>query len=451
MAADAGNMRPDVLIIVVDSLRADRVMGDGRTCRTPTLDRFRESAAAFTNAFSVASTTTPCTASILSGTYPFVHGVHSLAGCRLRADLPTLSELFKASGYHTWAEMTGPLEAVTGLDRGFDEYRCRPHSAWLDTSFGDELTARLTSAPGPWFGYVHLWEVHYPRRVTPGFSRATYGETRYDRAVSSLDNQLERVLAAADDDTVVVFTGDHGEYLSRSKKNELVVTRLKRSAAWAKRNVPGAKKLKRRLMPLLFKGLRPGTPTGSDGYRAWLGHGFHVYEALVHVPLLVRAPALFPTGAEVEAMASHVDLFPTLAAALELEGSLPAHLCGLDLTDLVRNGDGPARDALYLQASGARRMNRPENWLVGLRTERYKYSRGMYNAELPEELYDLEGDPEERKNLAAERSDVTTDMRERLAALMEGEVPVEPTKETVYTPEEEAVLEARLKELGYLD
>ena len=96
-------------------------------------------------------------------------------------------------------------------------------------------------------------------------------------------------------------------------------------------------------------------------------------------------------------------------------------------------------------------MNRPEQWLAGVRTDRYKYARGMYNAELPEELYDLESDPDERKNVAAERSDVTAEMRARLAALMEAEAPVEPAAETAYTPEEEALLEARLKELGYLD
>jgi arylsulfatase A-like enzyme len=443
-------MRQNVLILVVDSLRADRVLGAERGCRTPNLDAFRASATTFTHAYSVASTTTPCTASILSGTYPFVHGVHSLAGRRLRSDLPTFPELFKSSGYHTWAEMTGPLEAVTGLDRGFDEYRCRPYRQWLDTSFGDELVARLTSAPGPWLGYVHLWEVHYPRRVTPGFNRPVYGEILYDRAVSSLDNQLGKVLAAVPDDTVVVFTADHGEYLSRSRKNEWV-TRLKGPAAWAKRNVPGAKRLRRKLMPVLFRGLRTGTPTDTEGYRAWLGHGFHVYDTLVHVPLLVRAPGVFPSGAVVERMASHVDLLPTLASALEVDASVPPHLSGIDLTEWVRNGHGPDRAALYLQASGARRMNHPDQWLSGLRTDRYKYARGMHNDTLPEELYDLQSDPDERTNVVADRGEVAAEMRARLGELVEAEASVEPAAEAGYTPEEEALLEARLRELGYLD
>jgi arylsulfatase A-like enzyme len=443
-------MTPNVLLLVVDSLRADRLLDGRRSCRTPNLDAFRESGTAFTHAYSVASMTTPCVASILTGTYPLVHGVHSLTGRPLRSDLPTLAELFKANGYHTWAEMTGPLEAFTGLDRGFDEYRYRPYTEWLDTPFGAELASRLERHPRPWLGYVHLWEVHYPRRITRPYNRSRHGELSYDRAVSSLDDQLGRVLAAVPDDTVALLTSDHGEYLPHSKRDELV-TRLKGPAAWAKRNVPGVKRLRRRLVPLLFKEMRTGAPAGAERYRAWLGHGFHVFEPLVHVPLLVRAPGLFPSGATIPAIASQVDLLPTLASAVELDRGRPSPLSGLDLMPLLRDGRSLQREAVYLQASGARRMSRAEQWLAGLRTERYKYVRGMHNDALPEELYDLETDPNERQNLAAERPDVAAEMKARLRVLIETETPEGPAPETAYTPEEEELLEARLRELGYLD
>jgi arylsulfatase A-like enzyme len=446
-------VRPNVLIVVVDSLRADRLFDGDRTCRTPNLDDFRQGATSFTKAFSVASTTTPCTTSILTGTYPFVHGVHSLAGRRLGPDLPTMAELFKAAGFRTWAEVTGPLEPVTGLDRGFDHYRCRDYREWLDTPFGDQLVARLKSGRDqPWFGYVHLWEVHYPRRVTRRYKRSAYGRTLYDRSVSSLDEQLGRVFDSVPDDTVVVLTGDHGEYLARSKKNELV-TRLKGPTAWLKQHVPVVRKLRRRMMPLLFRGMRPGTPTSTEGYRAWLGHGFHVYEPLVRVPLLVRGPGQFPEGVEVTSMASHVDLFPTLASALELDGDGEgaAHAGSVDLTEAVRGGDGAARSEVYLQASGARRMNRPEQWLAAIRTERHKYVRGMYSDELPMELYDLQSDPGETENLAAARPDLAAELEGRLSALMVSAAPEGAAAGAEYTPEEEQLLEERLRDLGYLD
>ena len=443
-------MTPNVLILVVDSLRADRVLDGTRSCRTPNLDAFRESGTAFTRAYSVASTTTPCIASLLTGTYPFVHGVHTFTGSRLRSDLPTLAELFKAHGYRTWGEVTGPLEPFTGLDRGFDEYRYRGYTEWLDTRFGAELAARLERSPRPWLGYVHLWEVHYPRRITRPYNRSRHGELLYDRAVSSLDNQLGRLLGSVPDDTLVVLTADHGEYLPQARRDELV-TRLKGPAAWLKRNVPGAKRLRRKLVPLLFGEMRSGAPAGAERYRAWLGHGFHVFEPLVHVPLLMRGPGLPTSGASISTLVSHVDLLPTLASAVGLNGSRPSYLSGLDLTSLLRDGSAPPREAVYLQASGARKMSRADQWLAGLRTDRYKYARGMHNDELPEELYDLETDPDERENLAAGRPDVAAELRARLSGLMQTDAPEASASETAYTPEEEELLEARLRELGYLD
>jgi len=443
-------MKPNVLLLVVDSLRADRLLDGERSCRTPNLDAFRESGTAFTHAYSVASMTTICVASMLTGTYPFVHGVHSLTGRPLRSDILTLAELFKANGYRTWAEMTGPLEAITGLDRGFDEYRYRAYTEWLDTPFGAELASRVKGGPRPWLGYVHLWEVHYPRRITRSHNRSRYGKLSYDRAVSSLDDQLGRLLGFVPDDTVVVLTSDHGEYLPQSRRDELV-TRLKGPAAWLKRNVPGIKRLRRRLMPLLFRDLATGTPASAERYRAWLGHGFHVFEPLVHVPLVMRAPGLFPRGAKISAMASHVDLLPTLASAVELDRGRPSQLSGFDLMTLLRDGPALPREAVYLQASGARRMSRAEQWLAGLRTERYKYVRGMHNDALPEELYDLESDPNERENVTADRPDVAAELKARLSVLIETQTPEGPAPETAYTPEEEELLEARLRELGYLD
>jgi arylsulfatase A-like enzyme len=117
----------------------------------------------------------------------------------------------------------------------------------------------------------------------------------------------------------------------------------------------------------------------------------------------------------------------------------------------LRGGDGTSRSEIYLQASGARRMNRPEQWLAAIRTERHKYVRGMYNDQLPEELYDLESDPDESENLAADRPDLAAELGERLSALMQFDALGGAAADTAYTPEEEKLLEARLRELGYLD
>lgn len=442
-----GSARPNVLVLMIDAFRADRASGEGRRCATPFIDELAAGSTSFTNAFAPASMTTCCTATLLTGTYPFVHGIRSLTDARLSPELPTLGEMFKRSGYNTWAEVTGPLVPLTGLNRGFDDYAHRNYAKTLDTEWGTQLKARLRNAPTPWFGLVHLWELHNPRRVTQEFDRPEYGATLYDRAVSSLDNQLARLFEVVPDETAVVLTGDHGEFVSATRGG-MIVGRLKRPLRWARRNVPGARRL-RRLTPALIRRADQLTRGKQDLYLNWLGHGIHVYDYVVHVPLLLHAPGRFPADARFGDLVSHIDLYPTMSAAFELDpgDGLPDH--GIDLQRLS-NGTGEAFTdrAVYLEASGGGMRPRPDQWLTAIRTRRYKYVRGLVNDSLPEELYDLDADPGERDNVITARPDVAVELRTRLADLLAAEPPAHAV---AYTAEEQEILEKRLTDLGYLE
>jgi arylsulfatase A-like enzyme len=462
-------MKRNVLLLMVDAMRADRLFGPERDCVTPVLDSLAANSTRFPHAFSTASVTTCCTASILTATYPFSHGIRSLGDHRLRNDLPTLPEAFRAGGYFTWAEVTGPLLPQVGLNRGFDHYGHRDYGATLDTEWMATFTERLRTFPEPWFGLLHLWELHHPRRVTPQFNNPAYGRNVYDRAVSSLDYQLGKLLAALPEDTVLVFTADHGEFLSSSGTTSFMV-RMKKTFKWVKQRVPAAKKLKR-LTPMLFSSAsRLGKQDGkgqSDLYYHWLGHGFHVYDYLVHVPFFIHAPGLFPENHTVDQLVSHVDIFPTLASAFQLPipetgtaGS--GHFFnGSDLMPLITEAgrddledaweDDWGDRAIYMEASGGRITPLPEQWMGAIRTAHYKYVRGLYSDAIPEELYDLEQDPGEKHNLAAEAPAIMASLRARLAALMdEGTIPL-PEVDTSYQSEEEADLKHHLRSLGYLD
>src|SRR5262245_36897619 len=112
-------LRPNILFLLIDCLRADAVTGEARGSNTPTLDRLVCAGVACTQAVSSASSTTPCVASLLTGTYSFVHGIRSIFGLKMNAAVPSLVEALRADGYHTVAEVSGPLFPETGLDRGF--------------------------------------------------------------------------------------------------------------------------------------------------------------------------------------------------------------------------------------------------------------------------------------------------------------------------------------------
>src|SRR5215510_4292656 len=172
--------RPNILVLLIDCLRADAVYGARSGARTPTLDRLVRSGVACTQAVASASSTTPCVASLLTGTYSFVHGIRSIFGLKLNPSVSSLIEILRACGYQTYAEVSGPLFPETDLDRGFDVYHFREGPAYLSTAWGTDFHRRLRAAEfkPPWFLFLHLWELHHHRHIPPEFASRTYGRNR---------------------------------------------------------------------------------------------------------------------------------------------------------------------------------------------------------------------------------------------------------------------------------
>jgi arylsulfatase A-like enzyme len=351
---------------------------------------------------------------MLTGTYSPRHGVRAIGGHRLHPEATTLPTLLAAAGYHTVAEVTGPLVPENGLDRGFAEYRLRPASAYLSDAWGDELIARLRNGAlaAPWFLFLHLWELHSPRKVLPGYGGRRYGRNRYDRALASLDATLAPLLHALGPETVVVVHGDHGERLIASTL-EYRWYRL-----W--RDVLGASRTRKRE-----------------------GHETDVYEELIRVPLALVAPGRVPAGREVGQLVRQVDLMPTLLDLLELP--VPAGLDGVSLLPAVRAGSNLGLEA-FLEAFG-RVRGTPRDRRAGWRTAAWKYIVAPNASDVPEELYDLSADPHERRNLAAREPGRTAGFRARVAAV---EATARPAAPELSAAEREAV-EQRLRDLGYLE
>ena len=205
--------RPNILLIVADCARSDCWLGADRRTKTPNVDRLAAGGIALPTTIVEKACTTPSFATLLTGRYSPRHGVHLVWGYRLPRHVPMLTETLAKHGYHTCAEVSGPLLPEMGLDRGFESYAYRAPCDGLHTAWGDQFVERLRTGyyRAPWFIMLHLWELHPDRRVDPAFDAPAYGATAYERAVSSLDAQVGRVLAALNDDTCTLFTGDHGE------------------------------------------------------------------------------------------------------------------------------------------------------------------------------------------------------------------------------------------------
>jgi arylsulfatase A-like enzyme len=407
---------PNIFFLVIDSLRADAVFGD--RVDTPNFDRFAQRGAAFHQCVSTCTTTTPSFSSMLTGCYPPKHGVRGLQGYRLSPSLTTLAEAFGAGGYHTHAEVTGPLLPATGVLRGFETANHRP--AYKVPFFGwrDEVVERMRSYVDPWFMLLHIWEVHRPYRAPPDFEKRR-DKAGYEAAVHATDEWLAPIFEAAGDDAIVVITGDHGE------------------------DYPGS--------PLGFQGVRVARKLRrvfhlkkwfrylDDKFAALeIGHGFALYEHLVRVPLIM-AGAGVPHG-RIDDQVRHVDLFPTL---LDLGGlEIPAGLDGRSLAPLLR-GDSLPQEPAYMEAVGVKLEG---NRIVGARTPDWKYLR---QGDGKPTLYSLDGGsgPDEKHNVWHRYPEIGRDLEAFIERIQATEVEQEGSG---MTTEEEAVVEQHLRDLGYL-
>lgn len=449
--------KPNILLIVVDCLRADRVVDDTATAFTPNIDRLRKTGTVYSHLITSNSMTTPCMTSLFSGLYPHTNGVRAMRGTRIADDVPLLGELLSEAGYHTFAEVTGPLGTYLHLDRGFESYR---HREGVSESFlgkwGRDFIAQVTGGtlPEPWFMYLHLWEVHMPRQVLPEYASEQFGKTKYDRAIASVDKRLGDLLNELDDRTVVLLTGDHGEKTADSG----LETRIEGLKA------PITHGLRRRMPRQLrvpyqkvLGSVRSGWFTLSGMlYRRGLldnplssitGHGFHVYDSLVRVPLIVSGPVVSQPGLRIEQPVRQVDILPTILDLAGASDLIPAEVDGRSLKPLL-NGDTLPSQPAFIET--CQNPTEPSD-LYGVRTAGWKLARHISDPNVPDELYDLAQDPDETHNLAAEMPAKVAELAQLLDEHLAKPRRAGVSLKADLSEEEMDVLANHLKNLGYVE
>ncbi len=453
---------PNILFLLVDCLRASAVFGDDRRTVTPTFDRLASEACCFSHLISVNSYTVPCMASIFTGLYPFAHGFRNQNPGKLPAELPTLASVLNLHGYSTYAEVCGPVREEVGLARGFQEFTWRDGGqSTLRNQWGEKLRQRLKTGglKAPWFMYCHFWELHVPRQIAKRHRSERYGRDLYERAVSSFDPLLAEILEAAGEDTIVVITGDHGE-IGESEAPGGRLGRLVRfrwladallPARWAKWGIQKATRIKNKL---IFSKRGSKKIKGTVRRILTTGHGIHVVEPLIRVPLIVSGATDLPSGRVLNRVVSQVDIAPTLLDLAGLPDALP-RCDGTSLLPLGHAGEMPARD-VYFENQGsnaglseAERLESP--WIAGLRSEQHKFWYRRFNPEKFPELYDIVADPAESRNLVDEMPELAAEMRGKIEALSPQDVDKPFSIAEAMSEEEAKVVTERLRDLGYVD
>jgi arylsulfatase A-like enzyme len=312
LAEPGGAAGMNVLVVTVDTLRADRLGCYGHAgARTPTIDGLAGNWLRFERATTVSPITLPSHASIFTGLEVPNHGVRHNGTFRLSPDHTTLAERFSAAGYDTAAFVSAyVLERRFGLSQGFDKYDDRfdahdPGPGSYPERPADRVTDRVIerldsrgrASDRPFFAWIHYFDPHGPYEPPAPFDES-FAEAPYDGEVAFVDRELGRLLRALDthEETLVVFTSDHGEGL------------------------------------------------GDHGE---VTHADLIYDSTMRVPLIISNPRLFPGGEVVhDRLAATIDVVPTVVALVGLPGATGAS-SPLDGVDLAAAPDDDR--AVYLE------------------------------------------------------------------------------------------------------
>ena len=433
LAGCGGPERPDVVLVVVDTLRADKLgcLGSPRGL-TPAIDRFAEGALVFEQASAHAPWTLPSIASLFTSTTPPQHGAGGRLNEALQSDfraLPegavTLAEALAGAGFRT--ALIGNVSFLTapfGLTQGFehcDVVAAESNELARDAHGTTEAAlAWLRQSEGPSFLVVHYFDPHavydppaeFRERFAAPEDRSgtfTFGtraelaalrrgqleldlatlaraERLYDGEIAFVDRELGRLLAfleerSASRPCVVALTADHGE---------------------------------------------------EFGDHAGFEHGHTLYRELLHVPLLVSAPGL--AAGRVRAPVAQIDLAPTLC---ELAGvALPSAFAGQSLAGALTSEPLAAQRGILAEGNmwGAERTSwRSGNWKL------------VRSTGAPSELYDLARDPLEQSDLAERDWRELERMQDELFAVVQA-LAVQAGERAELDAETRAVLER----LGYV-
>ncbi|MEE2664880.1 MAG: sulfatase [Myxococcota bacterium] len=421
---------PDVVVMVLDTTRADRLGVYGHTRPvSPNLDAFAQDSVVYERAWSTASWTLPSHASLLTGKYPTAHGAHITPftdatsngdnPAHLREDAITLAELLAERGYRAAAFAgAGWLDPAFGLLQGYEIQDAVNNRTLPAEQISNRAIAWLGSVPReqPVHLLVNYFDPHFPYDPQPPYDRYALGrpdvkvpgladlidETPptpeqlakmidlYDGEIEYMDHHIGRLLEALRtagryDDSLIVVLSDHGELFGEH---------------------------------------------GDSGHGAWL------WEELIRIPLIVHYPEARDAGLRDQSIVSIVDVLSWIAVELGLE--LPPDVDGVAVgeRELVLAQEFP--NALFSERGGGE-LDR--DLVAGVEWP-WKLIESTRGERL---LYRLDADPRELEDVS---HDATSERIRQSVDTTQAQLRVpEPDDPRAMSPE----AESHLRELGYIE
>lgn len=477
--------RLNVVLLVLDSVRADHLSAYGYHKNTsPNISDIAKEGVIFENTFSAAPWTVPSHASIFTGKYPSYHKC-VLRNLQLGKQNTTLAEILRRNRYRTMAITACPLlRPEYGIGRGFDDFinmgdlsidkllRKAPKEVvrtlisgpdkftFLNNETVKKLLNKNSKSGKPFFLFVNYFNCHAPYNPPKPFKRK-FCDRLDESRLYIWELILNRTVGAREKDSnskvnkrkirfLANGSGGYSFMAGRIKVSEeewrIVRSLYDGEIAYLDYRIGELVNFLRKEElfdeTLLIITSDHGENFGEHGFAS---HGYCLYDTLIRVPLIITCPSLIQSKRRISSLVSTIDIFPTVIRALGLMKT-PSDIQGVSLYPF-----GKQKFHRFVCAEFEKGHTRigvsMEKGLKCIRTKSHKY---IVSSNQEEELYNLQNDPFEKRNLINECPDKARLLRTELERIMD--ISYFGPEESIYMEDkhEQEQLIRRLKQLGYI-
>ena len=453
------NKKSNILFLVIDSFRSDRCIGKNKSSITPNIDKLIKNGIYFDQAISSSDGTAFSMESIFSSLYPFKTKIENDVVFRLHSSPSYIKDL-RDNGYNTYA-IDLEMSKMAGLTRDFETNISIPNIESLYGELGDKILKHIDNLATPWFLYLHLQDLHSPFSAPTEFDEQKYGIDQYDRILSGVDSWFGKVLQKINlDETLIIITADHGEYVPTIIRNNEVLqvdsTSFVAAQTFIGQLIPEplfpvkvklrviADKLrnKAKLQKIKDSKITPHEERSLTYIRANPDRSGYLFDDLVHIPLIFSGGHI-STSKIIHQQVRHVDIFPTILEILDIPNSKKL-IHGQSLLPLIENKSLPEEPA-YIESTVTMRKGSGE--VIGIRTSDFKYFKHTSNKKQKPMLFDLKNDPLEENNIYDDNPNVIKNFELLISELKKESS--NPNSDSI-SKDEENKIEDELRKLGYI-
>ncbi len=461
-------MKSNILFLLIDSLRADKVQGKNRACKTPNIDKLITNGTYFKQAITSSDATPLSIKSIFTSLLPFRNG--TVFHPKIEPGVKTIIDYLKSEGYHTYG-MVPDIKNIEFLYSSFEnsDKSIGIEENWprFEDGIGNKIIEKISSLKEPWFYYIHALDVH--AKVLPGmpslkipkkYESSNYGNNRHEKSISALDEWIGKILKKIDlENTIIILTADHGSYIPFYQKEDI---KLDFEEDGISKNMP-VKKIPKFIKPFAKKIYHKNKSNElkkildsiekynlSNSIRRNLLARFFksneesaiLYDDLVHVPMVIQGPNI-PKKMIVDQQVSNRDILPTILELINADVNFK-QFDGVSLCPFFRR-ECIEEKPVFLQSVFP--WGNEIDYSVGIRTSKYKYNRSINDQKKNQFLFDLKNDPLEENNIVKTNPRIVKEMECILQENLENK---KSTSSKEISDEESKIIRDELKKLGYI-